>query len=356
MSIKPITPQPPEPAPALSPEEREQLLRKRIADLRLSLEGSRLEGVVRRLHSELDAVGVDFKPHVYLSDEWGCPNLVPVIGVPFYLADERLRRIEDEMMEGIEAETDEEVISYLRHEAGHAFNYAYKLFESEEWQKIFGPFSRPYNDDYVPNPFSDQFVRHISGWYAQKHPDEDFAETFAVWLWPESNWREAYRGWSCLKKLEYVDRIIKKLGKTAPLVTAEGFNPNADELNVIIDDHYRALRPTLEDVPAYFDGTLRDIFQKRAPKNLESIVTDADKFRADKFLAQRRRIIIKEVAYWTGLEDRLIRSLVNHFVERCKGLELWVHPAKSQETVVRLTTLITTLCMNRLYKGDFILK
>lgn len=360
MAIKPISPQPSEATtsrvPQLTPEEKEQLLRKRIADLQLTLEGSRLENVVRRLHQELDAAGIDFKPPVYLSDEWGCPNLVPIIGVPFYLADERLRRIEEEMMEGIEAETDEEVLSYLRHEAGHAFNYAYKLFETEEWGKIFGPFSRPYQDAYQPNPFSDSYVRHISGWYAQKHPDEDFAETFAVWLSPESNWREAYRGWSCIKKLEYVGRIVERVGKTPPPVTADGFKPGAEELNVVIHDHYQAVRPTLEDVPAYFDGTLRDIFQKRAPKNVEAVVTEIERFRADKFLSQKRRLIIKEVAYWTGLEDRLIRSLLNHFIDRCRVLELWVNPAKLQETVVKVTTLMTTLCMNRLYKGDFILK
>ena len=42
--------------------------------------------------------------------------------------------------------------------------------------------------------------------YAQKHPDEDWAETFAVWL-EGGPWRRRYRDWQvALAKLEYVDR------------------------------------------------------------------------------------------------------------------------------------------------------
>jgi hypothetical protein len=83
---------------------------------------------------------------------------------------------------------------YLRHEAGHAFNYAYRLYQTPEWRELFGPFNRPYRERYRPIPFDRNFVRHIEGWYAQKHPDEDFAETFAVWLTPGSRWRVRYRG------------------------------------------------------------------------------------------------------------------------------------------------------------------
>ena len=171
-------------------QEREQLLQRRIGELGLKIEGTRLEPLVQRLYADLEAAGIDFKPKVYLADEWGCPDGVPIIGIPFYLADERLARLENEMMGSLEAEADEEIVSYLRHEAGHALNYAYRLYEADDWRALFGPYSRPYREDYEPNPFSRQFVRHLPGWYAQKHPDEDFAETFAGWLNPASNWRE----------------------------------------------------------------------------------------------------------------------------------------------------------------------
>ena len=32
------------------------------------------------------------------------------------------------------------------------------------------------------------------GAYAASHPEEDFAETFAVWLTPRSNWRQSFPG------------------------------------------------------------------------------------------------------------------------------------------------------------------
>src|SRR5258708_11911410 len=106
---------------------------------------------------------------------------------------------------------------YLRHEAGLAFNYAYKLQRMPEWKTLFGPFRRRYLDNYRPVPFSRDFVRHLAGWYAQKHPDEDFAETFAVWLTPRSNWRKKYRGWKAMAKLRYMDRIARQLRNAEPV-------------------------------------------------------------------------------------------------------------------------------------------
>ncbi|MEX0612761.1 MAG: hypothetical protein WD229_11640, partial [Pirellulales bacterium] len=174
---------------------REELLQRRIGDLNLRLDGTPVARLTRRLHDELAQAGLCFRPPVYLSDDWGCPDRVPIIGVPFYLADPELTRLEDELMEGVEAESDDQIMRYLRHEAGHALNYAYRLYDLPEWTTMFGPFLRPYADEYTPNPFSRGFVRHLPAWYAQKHPDEDFAETFAVWLDPRSNWREVYAEW-----------------------------------------------------------------------------------------------------------------------------------------------------------------
>src|SRR4051794_2776244 len=211
----------PEKRPDESSAARERLLQSKIADLGLRIEGTYLEAIVERLHGELAAAGIALKPKVYLSDEWACPDGVPVIGIPFYLAHPELSQIEDEMMDGVEAQTEEEILAYLRHEAGHAFEYAHKLYETEEWQRLFGSMSLPYRDDFEPNPFSRNFVRHISGWYAQKHPDEDFAETFAVWLTPGSAWRERYRGWGCFPKLDYVERIVREVGHKPPIVTGE---------------------------------------------------------------------------------------------------------------------------------------
>ena len=136
--------------------------------------------------------GIAFRPPVYLSDQWGCPDGTPLIGVPFYLADERLERIEAEHAGAVEG--DEEAMRYLRHEAGHAINYAFRLYERPDFGELFGDYARPYHERYAANPLSRAYVRHILGWYAQKHPDEDFAETFAVWLTPASRLADRLRG------------------------------------------------------------------------------------------------------------------------------------------------------------------
>ncbi len=167
-----------------------------------------------QLYKELERRGFKkFRPVCYLTDEWGCPDQQPVLGIPFYLADPKLRKLE----KAVDAlENERQIMMYMRHEAGHVLNYAYRLYTTPEWRRLFGPFFRAYRDDYKPIPFSRDYVRHIEGWYAQKHPDEDFAETFAVWLTPRSPWRRQYKGWPALKKLRYVEQSRPRARRRRP--------------------------------------------------------------------------------------------------------------------------------------------
>jgi hypothetical protein len=268
--------------------------------------------------------------------------------VPFYLAAPELLRLEDELMEGVEAESDDEIMRYLRHEAGHALNYAYRLYDLADWTEHFGPFLRPYVDDYTPNPFSRSFVRHLPGWYAQKHPDEDFAETFAVWLDPKSNWRDVYADWKCLPKLLYVEELSRRIGTLAPPVTADEYDTNEEFLERTVAEHYSRFMPRSLEIPRLFDAALQDIF---APVDAE---LNAVKPAAE-YLRQRRRKIIWSVFHWTGLNYDLVRGLVIHLEDRCAALDLQVGsdgPAK----LVEVVALVTTLCMNRLHTGEFVHK
>jgi hypothetical protein len=328
------------------PEERERLLRARVSELGLSIAGSRLEPLVAQLYRELAAAGISLRPPVFLSDEWGCPEAVPAIGIPFYLADARLSRLEKEVMETIEAESDEEIAAYLRHECGHAFNYAYRLYETEAWHETFGPYSRPYREHYEPNPFSRNFVRHIPGWYAQKHPDEDFAETFAVWLTPGEDWRSKYADWGCLPKLEYVDRIVRELGHKPALVSTE--YDDSQELAYTLDEYHRRVSYQPTQVPSYFDGDLRELFE-HGPR-------PADALAADAFLRELRRTLVSDIGYWTGLHESIVRSLIEHFAERARELGLWLRREQRDRLALRVASYATTLSMNRLYKGDFVIK
>jgi hypothetical protein len=124
-----------------APADLKPLLSQRVSELGLKLEGSPVERYVADLYRELEAKGLTrFRPPTYLTDEWGCPDEEPIIGIPFYLADVKLSRLEKEFDD---VEDAREIRMYLRHEAGHAFNYAYKLYDTPEWRETFGPFNRP---------------------------------------------------------------------------------------------------------------------------------------------------------------------------------------------------------------------
>ena len=320
--------------------ERTALLGRKISELGLTLAGSRVEHLVDELYRELADKGLAFRPPVYLSDQWGCPDGTPLIGVPFYLADARLERIEAEMSAGIE--TDAEAIRYMRHEAGHAINYAFRLYDREEWRQTFGSFSKPYRERYRADPFSREYVRHILGWYAQKHPDEDFAETFAVWLTPNLDWRTAYAGWPALAKLEYVDRVMREIAAEAPTP----IQPSEDDLPVeamhySVADHYAEQedRAPIED-ERQFDGDLRGIFVSamEAPKGEV----------AYRFIERHQREIISRISYWTSEPPSVVRSLVQHLARRAGELDLHLGGLEAS-TLIELTAFGTAVVMNHRY-------
>lgn len=221
---------------------RQRLLQRRICDLKLRIKGSPLEPYIRQLKRELAAKGVNYAPSFYLTDTWGCPDKVPAIGIPFYLASLPLGRIEEELTGSLE--DGQMIMQFLRHEVGHAINYAFKLWKEPGWRATFGSFSKPYRDAFSPNPWSRRFVRHICSCpyrytYAQKHPDEDFAETFAVWLTPRSGWRRKYRDWPAIQKLKYVDRLMRHVGDEQPKCKRGRLVKPVSRLTLPLAEHYR---------------------------------------------------------------------------------------------------------------------
>jgi len=225
---------------ALTDAKQQELLSRKISELPLKIEGTYLEGLILRLYKELEAAGIAFKPNIYLSDSWGCPDEVPVIGIPFHLADPALCDLLGQMG-GIDIDDDMTVMTILRHEAGHAFNYAYRLYDKPEWKALFGPFSQPYQDEYHVDPSSTRFVHHLGECYAQKHPDDDFAETFAVWLTPYSYWQTAYAGTPALEKLQYVERVTAEYGEKPPIVTGGRVDMPVEEIKMTLSEWYETV-------------------------------------------------------------------------------------------------------------------
>jgi hypothetical protein len=314
-----------------APPEARQLLPVRIRDLGLALESSPVAELVRRLYAELEAATLHhFRPRCYLSDEWGSPTGEPVIGIPFYLGDPRVATLEDALHD---VEGEREIMMYLRHEAGHAFNHAYQVDRTPEFREIFGSVRKPYRDDYPFIPFSRDYVRYIPGWYAQKHPDEDFAETFAVWLDPKSQWRKRYREWGAMKKLEYVDRTARALAEVPPPRPHGQTDITTDEMEKTVEEMLREYHVDESDIVAGLplDADLLDIF---TPAH-ENAGAAAD------VLQRHRRDIIDKVHSWTGVRRSLVRTLVLAIEGRLRELELHA----TREQMIELAVYITALSM-----------
>jgi hypothetical protein len=320
----------------------QDLLERRISKLGLRLDDTTLEPLIRQLYDELSAHGLVFHPPSHIGDEWFVPIGIPAIFVPFFLVHDRLRALERTMMLEVEGETKEWFMKLMRHEAAHAYSYAYQLQRKKKWQQTFGPTSREGTPDtYRPRPFSRSYVVNLEDWYAQSHADEDFAETFAVWLTPELDWRKRYAGWKALKKLEYVDELMRSLAGKPPVHAPKYRVADYDCLNLKLKTYYVRKRKLYEDTyPDFYDADLRQLFA--APAGI----------KASAYLRQRRRRLMNSVCQWTNEKKFRVNKLLARLIERCDQLGLHVLNDDPQQDF-RVASFITTLVMNYLFTGKF---
>jgi hypothetical protein len=327
---------------SLDPEIR-GVLDKKVSELGLRVEGSPVEKYVQQLYHELERRGFrKFRPVCYLTDEWGCPDQQPVLGIPFYLADPKLRKLES-AVDNLEDER--QIMMYMRHEAGHVFNYAYRLYTTPEWRRLFGPFFRPYRDDYRPVPFSKNFVRHIEGWYAQKHPDEDFAETFAVWLTPRSPWRRQYKGWPAMQKLRYVERVARAVADVEPIVNTGEVDITPEDISDTVEQFYvRAGQERQARIDIALDAHLGKIFLARKRKESRPAADIVNRHKTE---------LVDNITYWTGVQRPIIRGLIESICRNCERMKLWGELGEEPRYLVEITALATVLAMNFLTRGRF---
>jgi Putative zinc-binding metallo-peptidase len=321
----------------------EQLLDMRLCDLPLSLEGTPLESRVHRLYGQLEARGIQFRPHVWVGEEWFTPDGVSGFAIPFYLTHPRLMKLERKQMLEVEGGTDKECMRILRHETGHAIDNAYRIHKKHLYETLFGSFTRPYPDSYRPRPDSRNFVLHLGAWYAQAHPAEDFAETFAVWLAPGSQWRRRYKGWAAIRKLEYVDELMKTIAVTPPKNKARAEVEPASGLRFTLREHYRRKREHYAfKWPADFDRDLRRIFSE--PDRVGPRPT------AVSFLGRFRRELRHEVAEGTGVHHYTVDQVLKLVIDRSKELKLRVGVDESNAKE-RMLVLLTAHTMNVVHSG-----
>ena len=293
----------------------EKLLKLRLKDLDVGLDGTWLEDCLASLHEELGQRQIEVRPHGWISDEWFSPDTAPGIAFPFYLAHPRLVRLERKMVVEVEGGTRAECMRILRHEAGHVVQHAYELHRRREWQRQFGRSSTPYPESYRPNPASKRYVQHLRRWYAQSHPDEDFAETFAVWLRPRSDWKRRYAGWPALRKLQYVDELMKELADVAPPVRTRSHVDPLRTMSRTLFEHYTYRRALYSvEYPNTYDDDLSRLFSD-APRH-------RDRESAASFLRRHRSDIRRVVSKWTGEYQFTLDAVLGDMIGRCRELRL----------------------------------
>ena len=320
----------------------ERLLDLRIRDLGLTLEGTWVEACVHELYRELERRGIALRPHCWLSDEWFSPQNVPGIAIPFYLVHPRLIRLERSMVLEAEGSSRLECMRILRHEAGHAIQHGYRLHRRQTYQRLFGRSSTKYPTSYRPNPASRQFVQHLRAYYAQAHPDEDFAETFAVWMQPRARWRKRYQGWGALRKLEYVDGLMADLeGTPAPVRTRRRVAPIA-QLTSTLRSYYEEKRAFYAvDFPSTYDRELCRVFSTSAKY--------ADRELASRFITRHAKAIRTLVARWTGESEFTIDQLLHDMIGRSRLLKLRV-PGPEEEVLLDFAGMLTVRSVHFLYR------
>jgi len=321
---------------------REQLLDMRIRDLGLRLEGTWLEVRVRALYHELAQRGIALRPHCWLSDEWFSPQNVPGIAIPFYLAHPRLIRLERSMVLEAEGSSIAECTRILRHEAGHAIQHGYRLHRRAGYQQLFGKSSTKYPTSYRPNPTSRRYVQHLRAYYAQAHPDEDFAETFAVWLQPRARWRKRYEGWPALRKLEYVDALMEELrGAKAPVHSRERVAP-ISQLTSTLRQYYEEKRAFYAvDYPSTYDHELCRVFSN-APRH-------ANRGLAARCITRNAKGIGALVARGTGESDVTSDQLLHDKIARSRLLKLRV-PGGEGQVLLDFAGMLAVRSVHFLYR------
>jgi hypothetical protein len=321
-----------------------KLLDLRMSELDLSIAGSALQKRIGDLETELAERGIVFRPHFWLSDEWFTPDGVPGIAIPFYLAHPRLARLEREQMLEVEGGTPSWCMRILRHELGHAIDNAYLLRRRRRRQALFGSSAIDYPEFYTPKPYSRSFVLHIDNWYAQSHPDEDFAETFAVWLNPRSDWRRRYQDWPALKKLEYMDELMKEIGPRPPLVEKRTTVDPLHRLRRTLRQHYkRKAEHYALDYPDFYERDLRRLFPQPP--------VEARTVPASRFINRIRKEVRRTVAAWTGVYQYTIDQVLEEMAERCDELQLRFAPGSEERTRADFIVVLTVQTMNYLHSG-----
>jgi hypothetical protein len=283
-------------------------------------------------------------------------------------------------MQEAEGAPEADCLRIMRHETGHAIDEAFQLFKTAEYRRVFGSPSRLYPTSYSVKPDRHDFVFNLNSWYAQSHPVEDFAETFAVWLTPKNQWRRRYRNSPALEKLEHVDRWMTSLAGKPPVVEDR---ETVEELK----DNARTLREHYEEKQEFygagetrsFDPELRRLFPSARSKShargagnssrgagnstasAGNLSTGAEKSSAGaprprrhsaaRMLQASRAKLRKEVSRPLGVPAYAVDQVLLQLIARARAMNLRVTES-STKVHDELAELVTRLTIDAIQNGQ----
>lgn len=312
-----------------------ELLRMQFCDLPLHLRGSLIEQRARSVFDELAARSIRLRPAIWIAEEWYNPDGAAGFAIPFYLLHPRLIRLERKMMLEAEGASANEAMSILRHETGHAVDEAFRLSEMREYRRVFGSPRRAYPKDYVADPDSRDYVQHLNAWYAQSHPVEDFAETFAVWLKSERSWRRTYRDWPAFEKLRTVDAWMRDRQDAEPAIKPKRMANELRDSTRTLRQHYDEKREFYAiDAEDEFDGALQRIFSENGDGRRKRWNQSAAGL-----LASHRTRLRRRTARPLGVPAYVVDQVLRQLVHRARILKL-KQTRPEAETVAKISKLV----------------
>lgn len=323
-----------------------ELLSCRFCDLPIDFATAPIAHRAERLFVELRSRGIRCKPAIWLSEEWFNPEGVVGFAVPFYLVHPRLIRLERRLMLEAEGVAEIECMRILRHETGHAIDEAFQLYRRSDYARVFGRPSRPYPTSYAVTPVSREYVTNLNAWYAQAHPVEDFAETFAVWL-GSKRWATRYRDWPAMAKLQQVQSWMTHFAGRLPLRDDFGPVETLENNERTLDQHYQEKRA--------FYGIGAASQYDRALQRLFPLPKSADKARrhpsAARFLRSLRVPVRRQASDPLGVPAYVVDQILRQFARRAQALDLRVaRPA--DEITDALVKLVTRATIGALKDGQ----
>ena len=270
----------------------DKLLDLRMSELNLSIEGSSLEKRIADLYDELAARGIQFRPHFWLSDEWFTPDGVPGIAIPFYLAHPRLARLEREQMLEVEGGASW-CMRILRHEVGHAIDNAYCCDDAAAAERCSDRRPSTTPSSIRPSRTSQLRSPHRQLVCAEPSRRGLRGNVRGVAQPRARSGAGGAQDWPALKKLEYMDELMRQIASQPPLVDKRTVDP-LHRIRRTLRRHYRRKAEHYAlDYPDFYDRDLRRLF----PQPPE----DARTVPASRFINRIRKDVRRTVAAWTGV-------------------------------------------------------